>query len=144
MCSNAFIMSLFFQLCNNVAEDKCMSQIMVSHSVFQNVAWRYLTRLEQVHVTCLIVKREGLMHRLCGGLFMPSCHSRGGSIPASNSTSLQSFTSAEMFPKAHRHCSRTLSSLLLAIKSISRGRAPEQSSDSKFFRNSFYSELFKL
>jgi hypothetical protein len=137
-------MSLFFQLCKNVAQDKCMSQNMVIHLIFQYLVWRYLTRLEQVHVTCLIVKSEGLMHRLCGGLFIPSCHSRGGSIPASNSTSLQSFTSAEMFPKAHRHCSRTLSSLLLAIKSISRGKAPERSGDSRFFINRFYAESFKL
>ena len=45
-------------------------------------------------------------------------------MPASKSKSLQSFTSAEMFPKAHKDCSRTVSSLLFAISSISSGNAP--------------------
>ena len=57
-------------------------------------------------------------------MYGPNCHSRGSSMPASKSKSLQSFTSAEMFPKAHKDCSRTVSSLLFAISSISSGNAP--------------------
>ena len=84
----------------------------------------YLMRFEQVQVTCLMVKSDGLMFFLWGGESMSSCHSRGERIPASRRTSRQSFTSADMFPRAHSDCSRTPSSLLFAIKSTSRGRAP--------------------
>ena len=56
---------------------------------------------------------------------LPNCHNKGLRIPASRSKSLQSFTSAEMFPKAQRDCSRTISSLLFAINSINNGSAPK-------------------
>jgi hypothetical protein len=85
----------------------------------------HLTKLQQVQVTCRIVNRDGLMLLLCGGLSIPNCHRSGASIPASRSRSLQSFTSAEMFPRAHRDCSLTASSLLLATRPIKRGRAPD-------------------
>jgi hypothetical protein len=62
---------------------------------------------------------------LCGGLSIPNCQRSGAKIPASRSRSLQSFMSAEMFPKAQRDCSLTASSLLLATRPIKRGRAPD-------------------
>ena len=85
----------------------------------------HLTRLQHVQVTCRIVNSEGLMLLLCGGLSIPNCHRSGARIPASRRRSLQSFMSAEMFPKAHRDCSLTASSLLLATRPIRRGKAPD-------------------
>ena len=85
----------------------------------------HLIRLEQVHVTCLIVNNDGLIIFLFNGIPIPNCHNSGSRIPASNNKSLHSLISAEMLSNAHNDCSLTVSSLLFDIKPIRSGKAPK-------------------